>query len=206
MVVYFPQFSLNFPEWHSWISISLFEHKWLQTAEHARQSKKDSRLFQEQWAALLIRTNQKVIHHHNRLQRVIYDWGGIENQGYVKAMCCSQGLLQECNQLCAEYLFQPDKHYDVSYDTGDKSIQCGRHVDVFKLWLMWKAKVWPTISLFKLNVFSTTIRNVSWKMTAPIHKKIKCFFFCGEVRKKEVEKKDLLIYLELRSRNWTQII
>ncbi|RXN05732.1 glutamate decarboxylase 1-like protein [Labeo rohita] len=51
-----------------------------------------------------------------------------------------KGLLQECNQLCAEYLFQPDKHYDVSYDTGDKTIQCGRHVDVFKLWLMWKAK------------------------------------------------------------------
>lgn len=51
-----------------------------------------------------------------------------------------KGLLQECNQLCAEYLFQSDKHYDMSYDTGDKSIQCGRHVDVFKLWLMWKAK------------------------------------------------------------------
>ncbi|KAL7851660.1 hypothetical protein AOLI_G00220160 [Acnodon oligacanthus] len=51
-----------------------------------------------------------------------------------------KGLLQECNQLCAEYLFQPDKHYDVSFDTGDKSIQCGRHVDIFKLWLMWKAK------------------------------------------------------------------
>lgn len=41
----------------------------------------------------------------------------------------------------ADYLFQPDKHYDVSYDTGDKSLQCGRHVDAFKLWLMWKAKV-----------------------------------------------------------------
>lgn len=51
-----------------------------------------------------------------------------------------RGLLQECNQLCAEYLFQTDKNYDLSYDTGDKSIQCGRHVDVFKLWLMWKAK------------------------------------------------------------------
>ncbi|RXM98754.1 Glutamate decarboxylase 1 [Acipenser ruthenus] len=50
------------------------------------------------------------------------------------------GLLQLCNQLCADYLFQPDKHYDVSYDTGDKAIQCGRHVDVFKFWLMWKAK------------------------------------------------------------------
>uniref|UniRef100_A0A8C5GGR0 Glutamate decarboxylase 1-like n=1 Tax=Gouania willdenowi TaxID=441366 RepID=A0A8C5GGR0_GOUWI len=50
------------------------------------------------------------------------------------------GLLQECNKLGAEYLFQTDKPYDVNYDTGDKSIQCGRHVDVFKLWLMWKAK------------------------------------------------------------------
>lgn len=52
-----------------------------------------------------------------------------------------QGLLKECNELGAEYLFQKDKHYDASYDTGDKSIQCGRHVDAFKFWLMWKAKV-----------------------------------------------------------------
>ncbi|XP_070603228.1 glutamate decarboxylase 1-like isoform X4 [Erythrolamprus reginae] len=51
-----------------------------------------------------------------------------------------KGLLQACNQLCADYLFQPDKAYDTVYDTGDKTIQCGRHVDVFKLWLMWKAK------------------------------------------------------------------
>uniref|UniRef100_A0A803TPM3 Glutamate decarboxylase 1 n=1 Tax=Anolis carolinensis TaxID=28377 RepID=A0A803TPM3_ANOCA len=51
-----------------------------------------------------------------------------------------KGLLQACNQLCAGYLFQPDKQYDTAYDTGDKSIQCGRHVDVFKLWLMWRAK------------------------------------------------------------------
>ncbi|KAK2844009.1 hypothetical protein Q5P01_010668 [Channa striata] len=51
-----------------------------------------------------------------------------------------RGLLQDCNELGAEYLFQRDKPYDVSFDTGDKSIQCGRHVDVFKFWLMWKAK------------------------------------------------------------------
>ncbi|XP_073534745.1 glutamate decarboxylase 1-like isoform X2 [Phyllobates terribilis] len=51
-----------------------------------------------------------------------------------------KGLLQACNESCANYLFQPDKQYDISYDTGDKTIQCGRHVDVFKLWLMWKAK------------------------------------------------------------------
>lgn len=34
-----------------------------------------------------------------------------------------------------------DKLYDVKYDTGDKVIQCGRHNDIFKLWLQWRAKV-----------------------------------------------------------------
>ncbi|GCB76622.1 hypothetical protein scyTo_0016586, partial [Scyliorhinus torazame] len=51
-----------------------------------------------------------------------------------------KGLLLNCNKMCAQYLFQNDKPYNVSYDTGDKTIQCGRHVDVFKFWLMWKAK------------------------------------------------------------------
>uniref|UniRef100_A0A674AEJ1 Glutamate decarboxylase 1b n=1 Tax=Salmo trutta TaxID=8032 RepID=A0A674AEJ1_SALTR len=51
-----------------------------------------------------------------------------------------KGILEGCNSMCAGYLFQPDKQYDVSYDTGDKAIQCGRHVDIFKFWLMWKAK------------------------------------------------------------------
>lgn len=41
----------------------------------------------------------------------------------------------------AEYLFQQDKHYDVKYDTGDKVIQCGRHNDIFKFWLQWRAHV-----------------------------------------------------------------
>lgn len=54
-----------------------------------------------------------------------------------------QGLMQNCNQMHACYLFQQDKHYDLSYDTGDKALQCGRHVDIFKLWLMWRAKVRP---------------------------------------------------------------
>ncbi|KRY79588.1 Glutamate decarboxylase 1 [Trichinella pseudospiralis] len=51
-----------------------------------------------------------------------------------------EGLLFQCNQMCADYLFQQDKPYDVSYDSGDKAIQCGRHNDVFKLWIMWRAK------------------------------------------------------------------
>ncbi|XP_065166336.1 glutamate decarboxylase 2 [Atheta coriaria] len=51
-----------------------------------------------------------------------------------------KNLMHECNSAAASYLFQQDKHYDVRYDTGDKSIQCGRKVDAFKLWVMWKAR------------------------------------------------------------------
>lgn len=42
--------------------------------------------------------------------------------------------------MSAEYLFMTDKLYDISYDTGDKVIQCGRHNDIFKLWLQWRGK------------------------------------------------------------------
>jgi len=48
--------------------------------------------------------------------------------------------MEACNSSNATYLFQQDKHYDLTYDTGDKAIQCGRHNDVFKLWLAWRAK------------------------------------------------------------------
>ena len=59
----------------------------------------------------------------------------------ITGMINVQGLLIDCNQMSADYLFQPDKSYDVCYDTGDKVIQCGRHNDIFKFWLMWRAKV-----------------------------------------------------------------
>ncbi|XP_053977347.1 glutamate decarboxylase 2 [Hylaeus volcanicus] len=51
-----------------------------------------------------------------------------------------KNILHEANCAGARYLFQQDKHYDVSWDTGDKSVQCGRKVDGAKLWLMWKAR------------------------------------------------------------------
>ncbi|XP_046397903.1 cysteine sulfinic acid decarboxylase-like [Ischnura elegans] len=51
-----------------------------------------------------------------------------------------QGLMHKCNSAAATYLFQQDKFYDASYDTGDKSVQCGRKVDAFKLWTMWAAR------------------------------------------------------------------
>ncbi|XP_058868890.1 acidic amino acid decarboxylase GADL1-like isoform X2 [Acipenser ruthenus] len=59
--------------------------------------------------------------------------------------CCAflmkdkTGIFEKCHSSQASYLFQQDKFYDVSYDTGDKSIQCSRRADAFKFWLMWKA-------------------------------------------------------------------
>lgn len=50
------------------------------------------------------------------------------------------GLLEDCNRMTAEYLFMTDKFYDTRYDTGDRVIQCGRHNDIFKLWLAWRAR------------------------------------------------------------------
>lgn len=49
-------------------------------------------------------------------------------------------LLKSANSAGARYLFQQDKMYDVEYDTGDKSLQCGRKTDALKLWVMWKAR------------------------------------------------------------------
>ncbi|KAJ8681904.1 hypothetical protein QAD02_017696 [Eretmocerus hayati] len=51
-----------------------------------------------------------------------------------------KNALHEANCAGARYLFQQDKYYNVSWDTGDKSVQCGRKTDALKLWLMWKAK------------------------------------------------------------------
>ncbi|XP_023936449.2 cysteine sulfinic acid decarboxylase [Bicyclus anynana] len=51
-----------------------------------------------------------------------------------------KNVLKEAHSSNAQYLFQKDKFYDTSYDTGDKHIQCGRRADVLKFWFMWKAK------------------------------------------------------------------
>ncbi len=51
-----------------------------------------------------------------------------------------KNLLAECNSASAGYLFQQDKFYDVSYDSGDKSVQCGRKSDAFQIWFMLKVR------------------------------------------------------------------
>ena len=45
--------------------------------------------------------------------------------------------LAECFAQQADYLFQPDK-LNAEYDSGDRTFQCARRIDVLKLWLAWK--------------------------------------------------------------------
>lgn len=45
--------------------------------------------------------------------------------------------LADCFATGADYLFQPDK-LNADYDSGDRTFQCARRVDVLKLWLAWK--------------------------------------------------------------------
>ena len=65
--------------------------------------------------------------------------------------------MKGANSANASYLFQKDKKsYDVKWDTGDKTIQCGRRADVVKLWLMWKAKGSEGIEAHLNNCFDNS--------------------------------------------------
>ena len=48
-------------------------------------------------------------------------------------------ILADAFSLNAQYLFQKDKYYEKKYDTGDRSAQCIRKVEAFKLLLYLKA-------------------------------------------------------------------
>lgn len=50
-----------------------------------------------------------------------------------------KGFLNACNSSNAEYLFQQDKFYDISYDSGDKSVQCGLLNNSLKFWMFLKS-------------------------------------------------------------------
>ena len=47
-------------------------------------------------------------------------------------------IFKESNCIDVAYLFNEDKYYDSTYDTGNKYFMCGRRPDVFKFWLVWK--------------------------------------------------------------------
>ncbi|KAK0098454.1 hypothetical protein PV326_008217 [Microctonus aethiopoides] len=81
-----------------------------------------------------------------------------------------ENLLQLAHSSNATYLFQKDKFYDTTFDSGDKHVQCGRRADVLKFWFMWKAK---GTSGFELHVnkvmqlsrfFTDLIRNREERM------------------------------------------
>lgn len=46
-----------------------------------------------------------------------------------------EGMLHQANSANAEYLFQQDKFYDTTYDSGDQSVQCGRKVGITNWYL-----------------------------------------------------------------------
>uniref|UniRef100_A0ABM5GPF6 Acidic amino acid decarboxylase GADL1 isoform X1 n=1 Tax=Pogona vitticeps TaxID=103695 RepID=A0ABM5GPF6_9SAUR len=93
-------------------------------------------------SALLSRKHRRLLHGIHRANSVAWNPHKMLMAGI---QCCallvkdSSDLLKRCYSANASYLFQQDKFYDISYDTGDKSIQCSRRADAFKFWMTWKA-------------------------------------------------------------------
>ena len=57
-----------------------------------------------------------------------------------------KNLMEECNSTVADYLFHKErKNYDNCLDTGNKTVQCGRVIDVLKLWIYFKGNGWNGI-------------------------------------------------------------
>ena len=52
-------------------------------------------------------------------------------------LCREAGVLQRSNSTAAAYLFHSND--ETAYDVGQKTIQCGRHVDCLKVYLSWKS-------------------------------------------------------------------
>nr|XP_036864519.1 acidic amino acid decarboxylase GADL1 isoform X3 [Manis javanica] len=93
-------------------------------------------------SALMSRKHRKLLRGIHRADSVAWNPHKMLMAGI---QCCAllikdkSDLLKKCYSAKASYLFQQDKFYDVSYDTGDKSIQCSRRPDAFKFWMTWKA-------------------------------------------------------------------
>ncbi len=55
----------------------------------------------------------------------------------IFSFCTDPGQLAACFAGKADYLFQPDK-LNADFDSGDRTFQCARRIDVLKLWLAWQ--------------------------------------------------------------------
>jgi glutamate/tyrosine decarboxylase-like PLP-dependent enzyme len=61
-------------------------------------------------------------------------------------LCKHPGLMEKSNSTKADYLFHKERNsYHVSLDTGDRSLQCGRVIDILKCWTYFKGNGWKEI-------------------------------------------------------------
>lgn len=55
--------------------------------------------------------------------------------------------MENANSTKADYLFHKERNsYQNNLDTGDKSLQCGRVIDILKLWTYFKGNGWNGIA------------------------------------------------------------
>lgn len=61
-------------------------------------------------------------------------------------LCKHVGLMRSCNAANADYLFHKERvSYDSCLDVGDKTLQCGRVIDIIKLWTYLKGNGWQNV-------------------------------------------------------------
>ena len=62
-------------------------------------------------------------------------------------MCKHPNYMMKCNSANADYLFHKERaSYDGCLDVGDKTLQCGRVIDILKLWTYLKGNGWDVIA------------------------------------------------------------
>lgn len=94
---------------------------------------------------MLSKYNNKLLNGLHKLDSITYD--------LHKSMACplqtavfvtrDTEVLYNANSMKAAYLFMTDRvDYDQRLDTGDKTIQCGRKVDILKAWFKIKKHGW----------------------------------------------------------------
>ena len=79
------------------------------------------------------------------------------NQQSSILLSSHENLFRDSNCLEIAYLFNNDKYYDSTYDSGNKYFLCGRRPDVFKFWLVWKIKKKDYFSKLINDIFEKTM-------------------------------------------------
>jgi len=93
------------------------------------------------WGASIV-LSKKHKHHMKGVERAnSVSWNPHKMMG-IPLQCCAflvqtPDVLMQAHCANAAYLFQKDK-LNAHLDTGDKAVQCGRKVDILKLWMAWK--------------------------------------------------------------------